>query len=467
MGSRGGTGRPEKVMRAALAAIAIVLLAPDAGAAGGAYKETAHGDKEQGVRRQRGVTPGACSHCHSRPIGAVRGSGEMTLFAPNDNTLCFTCHAETRGSFTGRARFSRSAHGLETGLAWPGPEPRARPTTDGGKCLNCHDPHGVRDGAGVIPDMLRLRGEALCLGCHGGGRGSKDVGAAFRQPYHHPLTGGQGPATSTLRSTGLATAGAPAAAGCSACHNPHVEAVAATQRRAPAPPPSLQGVAHVRVTSGAPGSEPSTVPVPADDATPAAEHEVCFGCHAKVTARGGGSGARLSVAAQFNPANASFHPVLAQARSTDLDRAAFANGWTADRQVYCSDCHSGDDGRVRGPHGSSYEHILKKRYPTVRGEKMVANDLCFDCHAFKTYGDPAGGAAVDRSRFPGHASHVARGDGCFVCHESHGAATQPTLIALRTPGITSFKPDMQGGSCTVSCHRTAPPSAKYRTSLRR
>ena len=456
--------------RAAIAALLLVLLPPPALSGSGAYRETAHGNAEHGVRRQRGAPPGACVHCHSRPSGAARTRGEMPLFTQNDNGLCFTCHVQQRGSYVGRGRYVRSPHGLEGGIAWPGPEPRARPPGDGGKCLNCHDPHGVRDRAGVVPAMLRLRGEALCLGCHSAARGMKDVVAAFRQPYRHPLGTAASPAQASLRSMEVAgTAGLPAqpASGCSACHNPHVEGGGLAQRRAPAAPPSLQGVARVRVTSSAPGAEPSTIAVPADDSTPAAEYEVCLACHARTGSRPAGATARLSVAAQLNPGNASFHPVMAQGRATGIDRAAFAPGWSADRQVYCSDCHSGDGGQVRGPHGSSYEHILKKRNPTVRGEKMLATDLCFDCHAFKTYGDPAGGSAVDLSRFPGHASHVARGDGCFTCHESHGSATQPALIALRTPGMLSYQPDMQGGTCTVTCHRTAPPSGKFRSSLRR
>lgn len=445
----------------AAAAVACALLAP-AGAAGkGAYRESAHGRVDSGVLRVPGLKRGECTHCHGAARDASeRGPGKRRghagLFAGNDNALCQSCHGSPAGTYLGELRYDSSAHGRSPLVVWPGPVPPGRPSTDAGKCVNCHDPHGHRDAAGVIPSLLRVRGAALCLGCHGGNPGA-DVASAFARTYRHPLTSDEPPPTQP-------GAAAPAPT-CGACHNAHVAAHGDGPATARESSPALLGVARVRVSNGPAGSPPVLEPVPAREVALAREHEVCFKCHSSASrtpARG------ADVAAAFNTANASYHPVEDTIRSGSLDGRSFVPAWRGERRVTCSDCHSSDDGLGRGPHGSSYPRILKKRHvPAGSPEPVLDTDLCFDCHAYQTYADPLGGAGGAFSRFPGHLSHASRGVACAGCHAAHGSPTLPALLVLRSPGLMAYSRDAGGGSCNVSCHRTAPAAATYQAAFAR
>ncbi len=185
--------------------------------------------------------------------------------------------------------------------------------------------------------------------------------------------------------------------------------------------------------------------------------------HAGPSAAGG-----VDVAAAFNPANASFHPVEARGRNRAIDRRAFAPGLGPESLVACSGCHGSDDEGSRGPHGSRFPKLLSRRHPAdLRDPQILETDLCFRCHAYGTYADPLGGASRAASRFPGHASHAGRGHGCWACHEAHGSAELPALVALRPGGLVAYAQDQGGGSCTASCHVATPPSAAYRVTYPR
>jgi predicted CXXCH cytochrome family protein len=443
------------------AAVALALASPCGAEAKGTYRDSPHGKRETGVLRVPGLKRGDCTHCHgaSRDAGE-RGAGKRRshagLFSPNDNALCLSCHRSQEGTYLGEVAYEASAHGGSSLVVWPGPTPPARPSTDAGKCVNCHDPHGESDAAGLIPDLLRARGAALCLACHGGNPGP-DVASAFQATYRHPLI--------TDAPAAEASGAAPPPPTCTACHNPHAAAHAQASPAASDASGAVLGVARVRVSNGAAGQAPVLAPVAARDVSLVREHEVCFKCHssaAPVPARGS------DIAAALNPANASFHPVEQPVRGGGVDRRAFTDAWRGRRTVTCSDCHSSDDGVSRGPHGSNELHLLKKRHlaPTS-SEPPLRSDLCFECHAYETYADPAGGAGGAFSRFPGHLSHAAKGTPCSGCHAAHGSATLPSLLVLRSPGLVAYTQDAGGGSCTVSCHRGVSGAATYRSPFAR
>jgi predicted CXXCH cytochrome family protein len=348
-------------------------------------------------------------------------------------------------------------------MVWPGPQPRARAAADENKCVNCHDPHGVMDRAGLIPGLLRLRGATLCLGCHAGGP-APDVASAFAKVYRHPLLPDPGTASSLdAWAPAGALALAPADGTCSACHNPHAAAARTSMERASGGTGPLLGTSRVRVSNGPSGTPPLRSPVKAGDPSTVREFEVCFKCHASGTDR---ATARVDVAVALNPANASFHPVEARGRNRTIDRRSFVPGWGPDQLVSCSDCHSSDDGLARGPHGSSFPHLLARRYAAELEDRTFETDLCFGCHAYRTYADPLGGSALTFSRFGGHASHVSKGYSCWACHDSHGSPALPSLLAFRTPGLTQFREDPLDGSRTCSaatCHGLKNPDRSYRS----
>ncbi len=456
--------------RAALFGIAI-LLAPGPGAAtGGAYAESAHGSPTDGVLRIPGERRGSCVQCHTaRASGGGEGPGLHDARARGrgllDDGLCLECHVQSRpgASFRGGVAYDASAHATSTGVVWP--ERRTRARQEPGRCVACHDPHAVKDATGIVPRLLRARGERLCLGCHDGDP-AKDVASTFTRTYRHPLVadvpGGAASAAGGGDATPDAQAGTSPARGpgtCGGCHNPHVVRRDAAPTRPPLASGGLAGVERVRISNGPPGTPIGYTLLGPEDDTPAREYEVCLRCHSGFARR---PPKLVDVAASLNPQNVSFHPVEERGRNRGIDRRAFSAGWSADSLVLCTDCHSTDMGETRGPHGSAYAHILKKPYAAATGLHPVRDgDLCFDCHAFATYAAAGAGQAASYSRFTGHPSHVARGSSCFVCHDAHGSAELPALLTLRSPGLTAFVGDATGGSCTTTCHRQTAPTTSY------
>jgi predicted CXXCH cytochrome family protein len=430
------------LLSATLALAALLAAAPlrvaAAPAVAGARSRVA-ASKHAAVRRDPRHAPGACLQCHGG--NRRRGTGAERSTA---NDLCVECHRSPLpgSSFQGSATYDRSAHGGPGSVAWPGPKPSARRATSAGACVTCHDPHGAVDANGPIPAMRVVRGEALCLACHGGVTRT-DVAAQFRKPYRHGSPSG------------------PGAVACADCHNPHLVRADAGAPRAPDASARLAGIERVRVANGTAGAPPVYARVDATDPSPVLEYEVCFKCHSGFAAQRRPGSPDLAVL--LNPANASFHPVEAAGRNRNVDFRAFAARWTADRLVLCSDCHGSDDPGAAGVHGSNERWLLRARYVAGPGpQRALSTDLCFRCHAYATYADPAGGAAWAYSRFRLHAPHASAGAGCFGCHESHGSATAPALVAVgRAPGMPSYAQTAMGGSCVATCHVRSPASATY------
>lgn len=279
-----------------------------------------------------------------------------------------------------------------------------------GTCADCHDPHGVKDSDGVIPGLLRARQEKVCIGCHDGGRGA-NIRDELLEAYVHGKRG------------------QPVA--CSECHNPHRDA--------------LWGITRVEVTNGPAGTQPNITLKPASDPSPAQEFEVCFKCHATLLGR------------LTNPENPSFHPIQGEGRNRRIDPESFVTGWSADSTVRCSDCHA--------THGSQHAALLKKRVPlSAEIQTMTRTDLCFDCHSYRVYADPAADPEVRRAtRFDAHSIHVAgQRVPCYSCHETHGSTRHPYLIAIRrSGGIANYVPTLSGGTCTSTCHTIKTYSVNY------
>jgi hypothetical protein len=75
----------------------------------------------------------------------------------------------------------------------------------------------------------------------------------------------------------------------------------------------------------------------------------------------------------------------------------FVNGWTVNSVATCADCHGTNGGGPRGPHGSSYEFILKGMDKTIVTDGTPSNNsapdyqyinenLCVNCHNASVYG---------------------------------------------------------------------------------
>jgi predicted CXXCH cytochrome family protein len=347
-------------------------------------------------------------------------------------------------------------------MVWPGPHPPGRSSADADKCLNCHDPHGAKDKGGLIPAMTSVREEGLCLGCHNGSPAT-DIRSEFRKPFVHPVWLSGRHEEAEGGSSAAFAAPSRRHAECEDCHNPHMVMADPFPPHAPDASNRLAGVGRIKVTNGAAGARPIYTWAGPDDRAFPMEFELCFKCHSSWTTRPAG---QSDLALLLNPANPSFHPVERSGQNPGILQGAFANGWSADRLTYCSDCHGSDDGSA-GPHGSNFRHLLKQQYPDVSRASMAPTDLCFTCHAWNTYGNPAG-ATLAASRFnppaiaQGHAFHVSQGYSCFACHETHGSIRMPALISTaRSPGIVGYSQTPMGATCTTTCHGASTYSLNY------
>ena len=346
----------------------------------GAYKSTLHGDPERGPQRRFDVPRGSCLQCHDQQAGDDR-------FAVNDNTLCFTCHS--------MPIWPQSAHAQD-------------------QCVDCHDPHGVRDRDGVIAHMLAEREPQVCLRCHDGSRAA-DIRSQLTKSYVHGARNRQ--------------------AACSDCHNVH-EVIKDPAPSSTAPSTRLAGVSRVQVVNGGANVIPGYRLAAAGDPGDPKEFEVCFKCHSSYAKQPLG---QSDLARLTNPVNASFHPIQAAGRNARISPQAFVDGFGPESVITCSDCHE--------QHGSWFRYLLKKSQ----------DDICFDCHARDVYVDGSAG-----SRFNGHALHVIQKVECFACHETHGSPRNAALIATgRFPGMNSYSQSASGGNCTSSCHGLQSYTVSY------
>jgi predicted CxxxxCH...CXXCH cytochrome family protein len=175
------------------------------------------------------------------------------------------------------------------------------------------------------------------------------------------------------------------------------------------------------------------------------DYQVCFKCHSgantNVTGWGGsGSLAWTDLSIEFNPANKSFHPVMAplndaSSGSTVLTASYLNNGWKPGDVMTCTDCHATDSTASKGPHGSSVKWMLagvNKAWPyntaaqngasatpstsnsytlsTQATNKGTVNGIfCFNCHTI-TNTNPFHTAAN------GFSTHQGMTFACVNCH---------------------------------------------------
>jgi predicted CXXCH cytochrome family protein len=424
-----------------------------------------------------GPHAGDCDQCHTMhgQTSVVYGHA---LLGPDENTLCDRCHDTpwAGGSYAGTTAYLGSAHAAGNGTVWPGPDPPARTEAGAaGKCLNCHDPHGLPDNVGIIPMLTIGREESLCLACHDGAPASTNIGADLAKPFTHPVTLYSGRHAGPLESLPTDFAAAPTNnrhSECVDCHDPHV----ATADPAGIPPaPGLAranlGVSRVLVQNGAAGARPAFTLVAGSDtlSAPVAEYQLCFKCHSSWTTQPTG---QTDLALELNPANASYHPVESIGRDLSIQGGAFVPGWGPTSLTRCGDCHGSDfTGAPRGPHGSANRYILKQPYTaSSQARPMGQDENCFSCHSYDVYANPnAPDVILGQSRFnkpgvaAGHAEHVGQQNvPCYACHVTHGAPSQPHLLVTgRMPGLQAYTETAGGGTCQPTCHDSRSYSTNY------
>lgn len=354
--------------------------------------------------------------------------------------------------------------------------PNSTPKANG--CENCHQPHNSTS----TKQLLKSGGESqICLVCHNGNvvvDPAKNIDAALNRLYAHPIkapgyAGRHNPKRmpdGKIREDQADLANRHAE--CEDCHNPHAVS-AGTSPNPPLPTSNLTP----KVNKGVWGVVPvwpgnwgnvttySTV----QDTT--YQYQICLKCHSYyafgltpppdpygIVA----GGINTDQAKEFNPNNASYHPVAAVGKNpfrmgttaaapgTGASYASsLINGFTPTSVMTCTECHSdalsGAGAGPKGPHGSDVWPILWAPYTWRTGQPGTQGDICFKCHDAGAYGVDG----VDDNTSTGHQTgfsdgsknlhvkHVImRNQPCQGCHSAvpHGWKRRAMLVFGRGPG---------------------------------
>lgn len=302
-------------------------------------------------------------------------------------TTCHDAHNDSRGKFltmeNAASQMCVSCHNVGT-TAVP----------DHRNCNACHQPHTAPSG----PYLLRAQTiTGTCLLCHNGSMATAhNVAPDLAKAYLHDTASPVDPPDPQINHTT-----------CTSCHDPHT--MGAGRGVAPNIHPNFGLIGGI--------SAAGTVIQTANS-----EYETCYKCHAdgarivpivarKITS----NNARL----EFAPTAASFHPVQAAGRSTNVP--SLKAPLTTSSMIYCSDCHSSDGSRMvggggpNGTHGSTHRGLLVERYDMIdnNSESAAAYALCYRCHDRSSI-------LGDRS-FRYHKKHIQdKRTPCIACHDAHG-----------------------------------------------
>jgi predicted CxxxxCH...CXXCH cytochrome family protein len=293
--------------------------------------------------------------------------------------------------------------------------------------------------------------------------------------------------------------------GCTDCHNPHVTAFGNHSSSQPATARGLRANTIANVINGASGSTPTYAATNWTAASSFAfgqatnEAQVCYKCHSKAntgwfgnmtsaTPMGGKYKTWTDLALEFNPNNASRHPIgTALATASRLTTAKLTGGWKPGDVMTCSDCHATDSTASKGPHGSSVKWMLagvNKAWPYTTAAQNGTNSgtlfrignyntgagtvnglFCLNCHQV-TASNPFHSANGIAS---GEHANNATVTSCVSCHirvphggkvtrlrlttkapvryRADGATTTPAFAAWPAPG-SSVGGNWTTGACT-------------------
>ncbi len=270
-----------------------------------------------------------CTSCHDPH------DNQFGYFLAQNNygsALCLNCHNITD--------WSASIHNTSPAV-WNGQGQNPWPSTSlksvaANACESCHANHN----AGAKPRLLTaINQEQSCYVCHSGTVARKNIRSEFTKWSVHPVE-----LTANLHDAAEALLNPPRQVSCDYCHNPHASNVQAGTSS------TLSGaLAGVKgINSAGAAVNPLNK-----------EFELCFRCHADSHNKGPAlvirQNPQTNKRLQFNPANASFHPVGSAGKNAFVP-SLIAPMNTAS-VLNCTDCHNNDQGPgaggtgPRGPHG--------------------------------------------------------------------------------------------------------------------
>jgi hypothetical protein len=319
---------------------------------------------------------------------------------------------------------------------------------------------------------------------------------------------------------------------CGDCHNSHSSIGTANMTTSTGWGVSGRqlNVSGVSIVNGAAGTAPSYTWLNGSGNQPTREYQICFKCHSGFTSlltqlpdlpltgtvpiTPQLSRNYLDKGIEFNPANASTHPVEGVGKNVTAKMAASLAGastyrlwtFTTSSTIRCTQCHAVETAVAAAtdlaPHKSANRGILIRPYvDRVLNSANAAYNagnfaLCFTCHSTAPFADTSKRATTD-SNFPLHGFHLGSiagtgraangfnidtpgaGAGNAICSECHfrlhssvykgGAQTgtdrglvnfSPNILPNGTTRAwTSTTPGT--GSCTLTCHGFSHNAENY------
>jgi hypothetical protein len=201
----------------------------------------------------------------------------------------------------------------------------------------------------------------------------------------------------------------------------------------------------------------------------------------------------LNLIPQLNISAKSSHPIMhdrnsplpqPSLRKYMLNLDGHTNGRPMATRILCTDCHNSDDNREfggvgpNGPHGSSFSHILERRYEfsqvvpaagpgtTIQNLQPAVLDpaangpysLCAKCHDLNQ--------VLGSHRFNQSSEvHITAGFTCSVCHTAHGMGPSSgglsgerminfdlAVVAPNDQLKVPLSYDRASNTCTLKCH---------------
>ena len=357
-------------------------------------------------------------------------------------------------------------------------------------CASCHTPHNAQ-GAN---SLLQAVDDQVCLTCHNGSSNvsppiSNVLAEMVAPKYGHSFSPGNTP----HRPNESALLNQSIHVTCVDCHNPHSSNRVVTFPGAPTIRPSQALVMGISATDG------TTVVNPAVN-----QYENCLRCHGSSTGQQSNpnfgylplrvvsASSPLNVIPQFSASATSSHPVTHDSNSPlsqpslrphTLDLDGRTPGRSMDTRLLCTDCHNSDDNREaggngpNGPHGSTFRHILERRYEFAQAPapgKLVTN--LFPNPSLSAEGGASGGPyalcakchdlaqILNNTSFSEHARHIKQdGFSCSVCHTAHGMGALSGSISgerlvnfdvkvVAPNGAAPISYNRAANSCSLVCH---------------
>lgn len=411
---------------------------------------TAPDQPAAGIHGPFSMTSGECAVCHR-----AHGGSSQNLLVTTGSTagLCFTCHSAGIGATTDIE--------ADYGLARPADDPATR-------SYYSHDAVGAGSHALASEDEFAgvLNRHNECTDCHSA---------------HQARSG---PATVQLTGPGGAATGWSA-------------------------PGALGGISGVSVSNGPANSTPSYTFLDGIAQPLTHEYQLCLKCHSGHTVlppdrAGQPSTDFLDAGVEFNPNNASFHPVEGVGTNHSAAMAESLSGtspyklweFTVNDTVRCVNCHASSDepdgvaaDAALSTHTSANRGLLIRPYEDRRlldasaAYQPSSFALCLTCHGEAPLIDTTPNTGTN---FEFHGLHVTglaglgaggldidqagAGQGnalCAECHfRSHSTSYAVGDQQIDGSRLVNFAPDVEpyrgvlsfssnpggGGSCTLTCH---------------